>query len=294
MENKFDISNNAHPRDVNIFFREEGHIYTIKGFNGKTISVTTLIKKYFPEFNADEAVSNKIRKMTTKDKYYSKAKEFVFQYYPELIIEKLSLLSSTDELIILKIRSLTINDECYQKITQYIKDDWGQTGGEASTEGTAMHKDIEHFFLHLPIKNPDSKEFKMFLDFWKDITTMYPTFYPYRAEWVIGDETIGLCGSIDLVLTDKDGNLIIIDWKRSKEIKFENKWQKAAAPFQSFDDCNFSKYSLQLNLYRHMLENKYDKKVVLMLIVVLHPNQEKYLPYPVERIDLTNVWHKLV
>lgn len=308
MENKFDISKNSHPRDANISFQDEGHIYTIKDFTGTITSVTTLIKKYFPEFNSDEGAKKKIANLTIEDNLYPAIKEIVLTYYPDLdnddIITKMSNMiiddcgyNHKDIIIVKKVRSLRENDECYQKIWQFIKEEWKQNGIEASTDGTAMHKDIENFFLHLPIKNPDSKEFKLFLQFWEEMLTINPSFAPFRSEWIVWDQLrkdAAIAGSIDLVLTDGNGNIIIIDWKRSKDIKFENRWQKAAAPFQQFDDCNFCKYSLQLNFYRHMLETRYDKKVVLMLIVVLHPNQDKYLSYPVDRINIAHFWPMLV
>lgn len=305
LENNFDVGANSHPRDANVSFVDEGHLYTIKDYNEKTISVTTLIKKYFPEFDDNEAAVKKIKNMTIKDKYYPIAKEIILQYYSELNNEVESVViqmgnlfitehRDKDQEIIKKINSLSKEDECYQKIANYIKDDWKRNGKEASENGTDMHADIEKNFLKQKLKNPDSKEFKLFLNFWEQIKIAYSTFVPYRPEWIVYDEDIGLCGSIDLVLSDNDGNVIIIDWKRSKEIKFENKWQKATAPFQNYDDCNYLKYSLQLNFYRHMLENKYGKRVVGMLIVVLHPSQDEPLIYPVERIDLSKVWNNLI
>ncbi|MDO5446579.1 MAG: hypothetical protein Q4F34_02235 [Prevotellaceae bacterium] len=42
---------NAHPRDNNIQFNEEEHIYTVNG--KELISVTTLISKFFKEFDSD-------------------------------------------------------------------------------------------------------------------------------------------------------------------------------------------------------------------------------------------------
>lgn len=304
MENNFDVSVNSHPRDANVSFQDEGHIYTIKGYNGKTISVTTLIKKYFPEFNDEVASELKIRNMTIKDKYYAIAKEIILRYYPELDNEVeptaiqignffITEHRDKDQEIIRKINNLRSDELAYLELAKYIKDDWKRNGKEASEDGTAMHADIEKNFLKQQLKNPDSKEFKLFLKFWEQIKVAYPQFTPYRPEWIVYDEDIGLCGSIDLVLSDNNGNVIIIDWKRTKEIKFENRWQKAAAPFQNYDDCNYLKYSLQLNFYRHMLENKYNKRAVGMLIVVLHPSQDEPLSYPVERIDLSKVWNNL-
>ena len=48
---------------------------------------------------------------------------------------------------------------------------------------------------------------------------------PYRTEWMIWDKDHKLAGSIDMIFENEDGTLSIYDWKRSKEIKKQNKWQ---------------------------------------------------------------------
>jgi len=116
----------------------------------------------------------------------------------------------------------------------------------------------------------------------------------YRTEWLVYDETIGLAGSIDCVLEDDNNNLYILDWKRSKEIKMENTYEKGKAPFDNFDHCNYWHYTLQLNFYKHILETKYNKKVVFMMLVILHPNQENYLCHPILDIDLSSIWNTLI
>src|SRR5258708_23689909 len=171
---------NAHERDKNIVFTEEGHSYTIQGCEKKPISVTSLIHKYFPEFNAETVVKKMMSSANfSKSKYYGKTKE-------------------------------------------QIKDEWDTNGKDASRLGTLMHKDIENYFNGLPIENPDAREFALFTQFWSDMQLKYPCLKPYRTEWMVYDEDIGLAGSIDFLLTDDDGQIVIIDWKRSHEIKKTN------------------------------------------------------------------------
>lgn len=110
---------------------------------------------------------------------------------------------------------------------------------------------------------------------------------------MVYDENIGLAGSIDCVLKDDQGNLIIVDWKRSKEIKLNNRYQKGLSVFEKFDDCNWSHYQLQLNFYREILERHYQGKVTYMMNVVCHPDQPNYQCYPVPYIDISAVWSQL-
>lgn len=239
---------NAHPRDQNISFREEDHVYFVVGMNKRPISVTTLIHKYFPEFDADAVI----------DKMMASAK------WPE--------------------------SKYYGKTKEEIKKEWDDNGSTASSSGTVMHKCIEDYLNGMVVLHPELKEFKMFLAFWDNFQQKYPTFKPYRTEWLVYDETVGVSGSIDFTLEDEMGNMIIMDWKRSKEIKMDNKFEKGYSPFDMFDNCNFSHYTLQLNFYRHILETKYNKRIVYMMLVILHPNQDSYMCYPIQLIDISLVW----
>jgi ATP-dependent exoDNAse (exonuclease V) beta subunit len=153
-----------------------------------------------------------------------------------------------------------------------------------------MHADIEYFLNNEPPRNPDSLEFNYFLSFWNDFKLKYPTFYPYRTEWLVYDEEQEIAGSIDCVLSDNEGRIMILDWKRSKKIDKTNNFEKGFAPFQDMDNCNYCHYSLQLNFYRHVLETKYNKNVIFMMLVILHPNQKTYVCHPVNYINIKDHW----
>jgi len=181
----------------------------------------------------------------------------------------------------------------YGRTVESIKEEWRLNGENASGLGTIMHRSIEQFLNDEPPDSPDTKEFGMFLQFWNNLLSTYPTLRPYRTEWLVYDETIGLAGSIDCVLTDDNGNVVIIDWKRSKEIKTSNRYEKGKWPFDQFEHCNYSHYRLQLNFYRHMLENIYNKNVIYMMLVILHPDQDNYQCFPVDRIELSSIWNRL-
>jgi len=43
------------------------------------------------------------------------------------------------------------------------------------------------------------------------------------------------------------------------------------------DHCNYSHYSLQLNVYKRILETRYDLFVSEMFLVILHPDNDSYL-----------------
>ena len=65
---------NSHERDKYIHFREEGHIYNVKGSTDYT-SVTTIVKKLFDVFNPDRVIDTMMKSPKWVDnKYYGMEK----------------------------------------------------------------------------------------------------------------------------------------------------------------------------------------------------------------------------
>ena len=152
---------------------------------------------------------------------------------------------------------------------QQIKDLWSQNGKEASEAGTRMHQDIEYFYNGQSVEN-DSLEYQYFQQFVKD----NPDLIPYRTEWMVWNEDLKISGSIDMVFENKQGELLIYDWKRVKEITTEATYNDKFAKTRCIShlpDTNFWHYALQLNMYKNVLEQKYAKKVVRLFLVRLHP-----------------------
>lgn len=166
----------------------------------------------------------------------------------------------------------------YGMTREAIKDMWSQN--DAAQKGTQMHYDIECYYNGWEVNN-SSDEYAWFLQFAKD----YKHLKPYRTEWIVFYEELRLAGSIDMVFEDERGDLWIYDWKRTKELSpeaFGNK--KSHTPCIShLPDCNFWHYSLQLNIYRGVLERKYGKTIRGMCLVRLHPDNA-YKTY--ERIEV--------
>jgi hypothetical protein len=73
-----------------------------------------------------------------------------------------------------------------------------------------------------------------------------------------------------------DGKFVIYDWKRSKEIKTENKFGSGLAPLEHLPDTNYWHYTLQLNVYKWILEKYYGLEVADLYLVILHPDNSSY------------------
>lgn len=250
-----------HRRDQNIQFLEEPHIYIVnRDPSIKYISVTTLIKSLFPQFDTDIAIKN----MRNGKKWNE-------------------------------------THECYLLSDAEIKEKWSTKRDHASALGTQMHKNIEFYFNHLynsPDKAKDyfdqsSQEWNNFLQFLEDLDK---TKIPYRTEWCIYHEDLQLAGSIDMVFLNEDGTVSLYDWKRSKEFKKTSQMYGLDPIIQHIPDANFWHYSMQLNLYKKMLEEKYDLKVRDMYIVGLHPNHPTYQLFEAPNMSavLTELLHTYI
>lgn len=165
-----------------------------------------------------------------------------------------------------------------------IKRQWDQNGLEARTAGTAMHLAIENFLDPTTgYSKVDTPEWTYFKQFWDKFS---PDLEPYRLEWPVWALEYKLAGSIDGVFRRKsDGAFFIYDWKRSKEIKTENRFEFGKGPLSHIPDTNYWQYSLQLNIYRHILETYYGLSIAGMFLVILHPDNETYKRMKVHRLE---------
>ena len=244
---------NCHSRDENIQFFEEDHKYIILTEpEVKYTSVTTWNHTHFPKFEADSIICNMMKGKGWKEghKYWGLTPE-------------------------------------------QIKAQWNSNRDSVAGAGTDLHFEIECFnndrrlsvgytnkelyeiYMSDKGKNLQSTplEWQYFINFVRDT----PHLKPYRTEWTVYHEDVKISGSIDMIYENPDGTLSIYDWKRSKNITRINNFNKFALPLQicHIPDSNFWHYALQLNTYKAILEQKYDKIVKDLFLVRLHPDAEE-------------------
>lgn len=168
---------------------------------------------------------------------------------------------------------------------------WEKKKTEASGAGTQMHYDIECYYNGEEVHN-ESEEFKYFMDFAKE----YSHLKAYRTEWMVYYEEVKICGSIDMVFyNERDNTYEIYDWKRCQEIKYDNEFGKnALVPcIYHLPDTNFWHYSLQLNTYKKILQDKYGLQISDMYLICIHPDNP-YKKYDrIKVADLTKEVNEL-
>jgi hypothetical protein len=206
--------------------------------DGKKInySVTGLIESFFPEFDSD---------------YWSNKKA----------IERI------------KIEGGKLSDENISKVQKDILMEWEENRKDAADKGTILHEKIENFYNNIE-DNLDAPEFTYFNNF----IQKYPKLKPYKTEWRIFDSSLSLAGSIDMVYEKDNGDLFLFDWKRSTKIingagyLIESDYDYGFDELSHIADNSYNRYSLQLNLYKYIIESNYGKKISSMNLLILHPH----------------------
>lgn len=244
----------ANVRDKTIKFIDETHTYKVDWENDGSfvsdniMSVTTFCKTFFPKFNPDEV----IKKMMNSKKWH-KSKYFGWS-------------------------------------TQQIKQHWEEIREIAARNGTAHHLFCEKFYNGL-VEDISKVEYNPAIRQFMDFVDDHKQLIPYRTEWVLrSNKEHKICGTPDIIFVNKLTNdkvlyLDIYDWKNSKKISkfgFEN----GIYPLNNVPNSNYFHYSIQLNIYKYILEKFYspilykgkylDVKVINMFIVVMHEQRKAY------------------
>jgi ATP-dependent exoDNAse (exonuclease V) beta subunit len=108
---------------------------------------------------------------------------------------------------------------------------------------------------------------------------------PITTEFIVGDTDLKIAGTFDLLAYNNETNEIELwDYKTDKEIKFSSEYGNKLDVF-NIDDCEYNKYSLQLSIYKYLIEKNTNLKISKCNIAHFSYRKEEFEIIPV--LDLT-------
>ena len=169
--------------------------------------------------------------------------------------------------------------------------DWDYKREFAGMKGTLVHNFAENYWFNkiFPynsqividkfgedhIKERYDRCVEMFLDFYRDSS---PALTPVAMELVVGDAELGVGGMVDgLFWNEKLQEYQIWDYKTNKQIRMHSEYRKRfKKPISFIEECEFESYSLQLNLYKYIIEKNTNIKIGRLYLVWLFEENESY------------------
>lgn len=173
----------------------------------------------------------------------------------------------------------------------FVKDVWSWLNLHAVTEGSTLHDYLENKFNNKVFPYPKQKIIDIFG--YDAIKETYPTlkeyadnFYkdtlgkliPIRAELVMGDPELKLCGMADMLFwNEKEQQYQIWDWKTNTKLNKSSKYgQSLTGILSHLSDCELTLYSLQLSTYRFIVEKNTSIKLGDSYIVWFNEENSNY------------------
>ncbi len=154
---------------------------------------------------------------------------------------------------------------------------------DARDEGTLAHKEIEEYITHG--KNPLLPKSKVGVEWLNKHIDLSGEVYP---ELIVFSEELEIAGTVDLlVYNSRTDKYDIYDWKTNKAID-EDAWggKRGIKPATyHLPDCNFYHYSLQLSLYKYLLQQYHD--VEIGKLTLLHLKKDRVIPYACDYLKET-------
>ncbi len=256
---------NPHPFDSRIKFNPDTHTYFVaysisdsypSEFN---LSASTWAKQQFPGFQADIVLA----KMQAKETWN------------------------------------TSHNKYFGMCPEQIKAKWESDRNRDSRQGT---------FYHLLLENHCNRSFDLsdydhllpiqqYLHWRKTFFDVY--YEEFRTEMrLYSSPEERIVGTADLFAIRKDHGtpeetggvltITIFDWKNTKELKTENRWERGYKdkPCAGLDNCNWSTYCIQQNIYAWLAETWYKEwewrgkkytslKVERLALVIIHDRNPK-------------------
>jgi len=181
---------------------------------------------------------------------------------------------------------------------QRLLNEWAEKGREASEHGTSVHGALEKFFLTGTIDEGYSKIVE-------PVARYFSRYQRNYAEKIYYSNEYRLCGTADLTScrSTRSGCVIdITDYKTnlSKGIVFDSSYVSKGlfsfgnkyflSPIDHMEECNYTKYALQISIYAYFAEVTYGVKIGRLQILFINKEMEPvFYPLPYLRSDVINM-----
>ena len=148
---------------------------------------------------------------------------------------------------------------------EVVLNEWNKKGDVANELGTAVHNWIENFWMENNPEIPEEPgEYRnRCLKFMNIYEKSLKDMVPLKSELKVFSKKWRLAGTIDQPFLFWDAKLervlfLVGDWKTNREFKDDNhpngRWKKLLRPFKHMYDNHHNQYSIQISLYRLILE----------------------------------------
>jgi hypothetical protein len=175
--------------------------------------------------------------------------------------------------------------------------EWELNKNIACAKGTIFHSFVDSYLANQQASSDFTESDALILNpvermsFRETIDKLKNQFYSFydteykdkfihlKSEFVVGDvDDTRICGTIDnLSINKSTGNLAIIDYKTNKKIDTDNSYGKTfIPPLDHIKHCKHTTYSLQIGIYKYILEKYTPYKIDTYQIVWFNENNNDY------------------
>lgn len=171
----------------------------------------------------------------------------------------------------------------YGMTPEELKKHWQELGKESAEKGTKFHNFVEESYKIKKVAEYENEKLKeYFTRFLKDTSKRLLNI---ANEFNIGDRQIDIAGRVDGLFYDLfTDDYVLVDWKTNKKIEFRNNYNMLEF-FQWFDTSEFIKFSLQLSMYKFIIERNVNIKIGRLEICWF--NEKNYSYVVINLMDFT-------
>ena len=163
---------------------------------------------------------------------------------------------------------------------------WRENGERAAKDGHNLHSSMEYFINNKKIRNDKYKKIVKQFSKIKFKGDLY-------SEILLCDVESGIAGTCDLLSQLDEKHLELYDFKYIKRFDLKSRYKKNLLyPLNNIGACHLNKYSLQLYLYKYILEkNGY---TVTNIPQIFYINSETHKIETIETINMEKDIKKLL